>query len=92
MQGKGPILYVLLAMKFCLSFWCLVIGVWLSLAMPRVSLQFVIVAFPDHTQLLFIPIGQFRQLYLGLLKEKQSIIIHNNTQEAYHELPDTKIL
>ena len=32
-----------------LSSWCLVIVVWLFLAMPWVCLQFVIVLFPDHT-------------------------------------------
>ena len=32
-----------------LSFWCLVIVVWLFLALPWVCLQFVIVVFPDHT-------------------------------------------
>ena len=32
-----------------LSSWCLVIVVWLFLAMPWVCLQFVIVVFPDHT-------------------------------------------
>ena len=37
----------------CLSSLCLVIVVWLFLTMPRVCLQFVIVAFHDHTQLLF---------------------------------------
>ena len=37
-----------------LSSWCLVIVVWLSLAVPWVSLQFVIVVFPDHTHLLFL--------------------------------------
>ena len=37
-----------------LSFWCLVIVVWLFLAVPWVCLQFVIVVFPDHTHLLFI--------------------------------------
>ena len=36
-----------------LSSWCLVIVVWLFLAVPRVFLQFVIVVFPDHTHLLF---------------------------------------
>ena len=29
--------------------WCLVIVVWLFLAVPLVSLQCVIVVFPDHT-------------------------------------------
>ena len=32
-----------------LSSWCLVIGVWLFLAVPWVCLQFVIVTFLDHT-------------------------------------------
>ena len=43
-----------LAALLCLSSWCLVIVVWLCLAMLRVSLQFVIVVFPDHTHLLFL--------------------------------------
>ena len=37
-----------------LSFWCLVIVVWLFLAMPLVHLRFLIVVFPDHTHLLFL--------------------------------------
>ena len=36
-----------------LSSWCLVIDVWLFLAVPWVCLQSVIVVFPDHTHLLF---------------------------------------
>ena len=32
-----------------LSSWCLVIVVWLFLVVPWACLQFVIVAFPDHT-------------------------------------------
>ena len=32
--------------------WCLVIVVWLFLAVPWACLQFVIVVFPDHTHLL----------------------------------------
>ena len=36
-----------------LSSWCLVIVLWLFLAVPWVCLQFVIVAFPDHTHLLY---------------------------------------
>ena len=35
-----------------LSSWCLVIVVWLFLAVLWVCLQFVIVVFPDHTHLL----------------------------------------
>ena len=37
-----------------LSSWCLVIVVWLFLAVPWVCMQFVIVVFPDHTHLLFL--------------------------------------
>ena len=36
-----------------LSSWCLVIVVWLFLAVPKVCLQFVMAVFPDHTHLLF---------------------------------------
>ena len=32
-----------------LSSWCLVMVVWLFLAVPWVCLQFVIVVLPDHT-------------------------------------------
>ena len=37
-----------------LSFWCLMIVVWLFLSEPWVCLQFVIVIFPDHTRLLLL--------------------------------------
>ena len=40
----------------CLSSWCLVIVVWPFLTMPRGSMQFVIVVFPDHTHLLYLVI------------------------------------
>ena len=39
---------------FSLSSWCLVIVVWLFLAVPWVCLQFVIVVFADYTYLLFL--------------------------------------
>ena len=42
-----------LVVLLSLSSWCLVIIVWLFLAMPWVCLQFVIVVFPDHTHLVF---------------------------------------
>ena len=48
-----------------LSSWCLVIVVWLFLAVPWVCLQFVIVVFPDHTHLLFFMTSSvFRNLSL----------------------------
>ena len=36
------------------SSWCLVIVMWLFLAVPWVCLQFMIVVFPDQTHLLFL--------------------------------------
>ena len=40
-----------------LSSWCLVIVVWLLLAVPWVCLQFVIVVLTEHTHFLFITAG-----------------------------------
>ena len=37
-----------------LSSWCLVIAVWLFLAVPWVCLQFVIVVVPDHIHIPFL--------------------------------------
>ena len=37
-----------------LSSWCLVMVVWLFLAVPWVCLWFLIVVFADHTHLLFL--------------------------------------
>ena len=48
LMGKRE-LVVLLSLSSC----CLVTVLWLLLAVPLVCLQFVIVVFPDHTQLLF---------------------------------------
>ena len=45
---------------FNLSPWCLVMVERLFLAVPRGCLQFVIVVFPDHNQLLFF--GVFEAL------------------------------
>ena len=44
MMGKRELVAFL-----CLPSWCLVIVVWLFLAVSRVCLQFVIVVFPDHS-------------------------------------------
>ena len=40
-----------------LSSWCLVMVERLFLTVPRGCLQFVIVVFPDHTHLLFLPVS-----------------------------------
>ena len=49
-----------------LSFWCLVIVVWLLLAVQWVCRQFMSVVFPDHTHLLFIWVNISTQ-YLTVL-------------------------
>ena len=64
-----------LAALLSLSSWCLVIVVWLFLAVPWVCLQFVIVVFPDHTHYF----GVFRS---GLnqpvyLQRRKSIVIEH---------------
>ena len=41
-----------------LSSWCLVIVVWLFLAVPWVCLQFVIVVIPDHIHYFFKWVNQ----------------------------------
>ena len=48
MMGKRELVALL-----SLSSWCLVTVVWFFHAVPWVSLQFVIVVFPDHTNLQF---------------------------------------
>ena len=40
-----------------LSSWCLVMVVWLFLAVPWGCLRFLIVVFPNHTHLLFFDIS-----------------------------------
>ena len=50
-MGKRELI-ALLGLSLC----CLVIVVWLFLAVPWVCLQFVIVVFPDHTHLLFLSV------------------------------------
>ena len=51
LAGKGGGLVALLN----LSSWCLVMVERLFLAVPWGCLRFVIVVFPDHTYLLFLP-------------------------------------
>ena len=51
-----------------LSSWCLVMVERLFLAVPRGCLQFVIVVFPDHTHLLFLPLYNLRYFSLILSK------------------------
>ena len=48
LMGKRELVALL-----CLSSWCLMIVVWLFLAVPGGFLQLVIVVFPDHPHLLY---------------------------------------
>ena len=56
--GKRELVALLSLSSFSLSSWCLMIVVWLFLAVPWVCLQFVIVVFPDHTHLLLFIIDE----------------------------------
>ena len=49
-----------------LSSWCLVMVVWLFLAMPCVCLRFVIVVFPDHTHSMGVTINKSQQQHQRL--------------------------
>ena len=63
-----------------LSSWFLVIVVWLFLAVPWVSLQFVIVVFPDHTHILFFTVK------LKLLKQGyQYLKLHRSFANFYNK-------
>ena len=66
-----------------LSFWCLVIVVWLFLAVPWVCLQFVIVVFLDHTHLLFLG----RQLGTG----KQVDLIKLDFSKVFDKISHCKL-
>ena len=56
-----------------LYFWCLVIAVWLFLAVLWVSLQFVIVVFPDHTRTHLLFFMFCLQSYQGLIIDKSLV-------------------
>ena len=46
-----------------LSSWCLVIALWLFLAVPRVSLQFVSVVYPYNTHYFMEIINCYPSIY-----------------------------
>ena len=56
-----------------LSSWCLLVVVWLFLAVPWVCLRFVIVVFPDHTHLLFLVINVFHRGPYESIEKKQGV-------------------
>ena len=82
-----------LVVLFCVSSWCLVIAVWLFLEVPRVCLQFVIVVFPDHTQLLLLHArlrnncsNQNNGLYINHLRERPFCSWWNVIEDTKHYL------
>ena len=51
----GPsFMSILVLQSSCLSFWCIVMVVWLFLAVQWVCLWFVMVVFSDHTHYFFL--------------------------------------
>ena len=71
-----------------LSSWCLLMVVWLFLAVPWVCLQFVIVVFPDHTHLLFL--GSEYPLYLLYMNHKTGDLDHLIVSEYELQMPLTR--
>ena len=62
-----------------LSSWCLVMVERLFLAVPRGCLQFVIVAFPDHSHLLFLTkktntVCMLARLEITNVRERQNFV------------------
>ena len=65
-----------------LSSLCLVIVVWLFLAVPWVCLQFVIVAFSNHTHLLLVA-----YLSLSIPQKSDQPVLNNITHIFKQQLP-----
>ena len=61
-----------------LSSWCLVMVVWLFLAVPWVCLRFVNVVFPYHTHLLF---WMFRGHRLQKMNEYDKEMLQSQTTD-----------
>ena len=59
-----------------LSSWCLVMVERLFLAVPRDSLQFVIVVFPDHTHLLFLQCTIFVHIIICIFLSSPATELH----------------
>ena len=66
-----------------LSPWCLVIVVWLFLAVSWVCLQFVIVVLPDNTHLLFRTLSSTDDLCKCLLFLKEPETSTNVRNDRY---------
>ena len=70
----------------CLSYWCLVIVMWLFLTVSQVDMKYVIVVFSDHTHLLF-PSQYFSLLIntmrgLGEVSNKQCLCFFSHVKLA----------
>ena len=72
-----------------LSSWCLVIVVWLFLAVPWVCLQFVIAVFPDHTHLLYLLYCKLsKRGYIRVQQDKGIDVIKYAYSTGYFVLHD----
>ena len=67
-----------------LSSWCLVMVERLFLVVPRGSLQFVIVVFPDHTHLLFLS-RRDPNMRVHCLKNKIVVIVKLLLRKVFSE-------
>ena len=56
--------------------WCLVIAVWLFLAVPCVCLQFVIMVFPDHTHYFYCSFLVIIYDFISYLDNKLNAMTH----------------
>ena len=82
-MGKGKLVVLL-----SLSSWCLLMVVWLFLAVPWGCLLFVIVVFPDHTHLLFL--GSEYPLYLLYMNTRLVTLKYGFHREYALEMPLTR--
>ena len=65
---------------------CLVIVVWLLLAVPWVCLQFVIVVFPEHIHLLFLCKLPSRRSHGCLLLGKSKVLFYRKVHNFLREI------
>ena len=63
-----------------LSSWCLVVGERLFLAVPRGCPRFVVVVFPDHTNLLFLLINYISFLLCILRQHYVMAVCYSDNQ------------
>ena len=76
----------MLVALFSLSSWCLVMVVWLFLAVQWVCLRFVIVVFPDHTHILFFFIIFIIAYDLKLFRKCENLFVIPSRDKILHDI------